>query len=87
MPTVIVTHDVKDQAHWLAATTREEFFGPLGVTNIREFTNPSDPAKVGLLMDVDDLDAVLAALQTPEAKEAEDKDGVVAETIEMLIEA
>jgi hypothetical protein len=87
MPTVFVSHDVKDKDHWLSTTTREEFFGPLGVTNIREFVNPSDPSKVGVLMDVPDLDAVLAALQTPEAREAEDTDGVLAETIAFLVEA
>jgi len=35
MPTVIGHHDVKDSKHWLASPKREEFFGPLGVTNIR----------------------------------------------------
>jgi hypothetical protein len=35
MPTVLAYHDVKDTDHWLASPKREEFFGPLGVTNIR----------------------------------------------------
>jgi hypothetical protein len=87
MPTVFVAHDVKDKDHWLSTTTREDFFGPLGVTNIREFVNPSEPTKVGVLMDVADLDALLAALQTPEAREAEEADGVLAETITFLVEA
>ena len=87
MPTVFVSHDVKDKDHWLSTSTREEFFGPLGVTDIREFVDPSDPVKVGVLMDVPDLDALLAALDTPEAKAAEDADGVVAESIKFLIEA
>ena len=34
MPTVIGYHDVKDKDHWLASPKREEFFGPLGVTDI-----------------------------------------------------
>jgi hypothetical protein len=87
MPTVFVAHAVKDKDHWLASSTREEFFGPLGVTNIREFVDPSDPSKVGVLMDVPDLDALLASLQTPEAQAAEDADGVIAETITFLVEA
>ncbi len=87
MPTVFVHHDVKDKDHWLAATTREEFFGPLGVTNIRTFVDPTNPTRVGILMDVPDLDALGAALQTPEAAEAEASDGVVAESIVMLLEA
>ena len=35
MPTVMAYHDVTDKSHWLASPKREEFFGPLGVTNIR----------------------------------------------------
>jgi hypothetical protein len=86
MPTVIAYHDVKDKDVWLASNKREEFFGPLGVTNIRTFVDPSNPTRVGLLMDVPDLDAVAAALQTPEAAAAEEHDGVVAETIVILVE-
>ena len=86
MPTVIVYDDVKDKDLWLASKTCEEFFGPLGVTNIRTFVDPSNPTRVGLLMDVPDLDAVAAALQTPEAAAAEEHDGVVAETIVILVE-
>jgi hypothetical protein len=87
MPTVFVSHEVKDKDHWLAATTREEFFGPLGVTNIREFVDPTNPARVGVLMDIADMDAVMAALETPEAKAAENSDGVLAETMVILVEA
>ena len=67
MPTVIAHHEVKDTAHWLASPKREEFFGPLGVTNIRTFVNPQNPSQVGLLMDVPDMDAVMAAMQTEAA--------------------
>ena len=87
MPTVIAYHDVKDKDAWLASTTREEFFGPLGVTNIRTFVDPTNPTRVGLVMDVPDLDAVAAALQTPEAAAAEAHDGVVTETLVILVEA
>jgi hypothetical protein len=87
MPTVFIHHDVKDTDHWLAAPTREEFFGPLGVTNIRTFVDPTNPTHVGVLMDVADMDVVAAALQTPEAAEAEANDGVVTETLVTLIES
>jgi hypothetical protein len=86
MPTVIAYHDVKDKDHWLSSNTREEFFGPLGVTNIRTFVDPTNPTRVGILMDVPDLDAVAAALQTPAGAEAEARDGVVSETIVILVE-
>ena len=52
MPTVIGHHDVKDTDHWLASPRREEFFGPLGVTNVRTFVDPQNPSHVAVLMDV-----------------------------------
>ena len=87
MPTVIAHHDVKDKDHWLASPKREEFFGPLGVTNIRTFVDPQNPTRVGLLMDVPDMDAVMAAMETEAAAEAMAYDGVVPETLVILVEA
>ena len=87
MPTVIAHHDVKDTDHWLASPKREEFFGPLGVTNVRTFVDPQNPTRVGLLMDIPDMDAVMAAMQTPEAAAAMEHDGVVPETLVILVEA
>jgi hypothetical protein len=87
MPTVIAHHDVKDTDHWLASPKREEFFGPLGVTNVRTFVDPQNPTRVALLMDIPDMDAVVAAMQTPEAAAAMQHDGVLPETLVILIEA
>ena len=87
MPTVIAHHDVKDKDHWLASPKREEFFGPLGVTNIRTFVDPQNPTRVAVLMDVADMDAVMAAMQTEAAAEAMAYDGVLADTLVLLVEA
>jgi hypothetical protein len=87
MPTVIAHHDVKDKDHWLASPKREEFFGPLGVTNIRTFVNPQNPNQVAVLMDIPDLDAVMAAMETEGAAAAMTHDGVLEETMVFLIEA
>ena len=87
MPTVIGYHDVKDTDHWLASPKREEFFGPLGVTNIRTFVDPQNPARVGLVMDVPDMDALAAAMETEAAAEAMAHDGVLPETLVILVEA
>ena len=86
MPTVIAYHDVKDTEHWLASPKREEVFGPLGVTNIRTFVDPEKPTRVGVLMDVADLDAVMTAMETEEAAEAMAHDGVMPETLVFLVE-
>jgi hypothetical protein len=87
MPTVLAHHDVKDKEHWLASPKREEFFGPLGVTNIRTFVDPENPTRVGLLMDVPDMDAVMAAMETEAATDAMKHDGVLPETLVILVEA
>ena len=87
MPTVIAHHDVKDKDHWLASPRREEVFGALGVTNIRTFVDPQNPAQVAVLMDVPDMDAVMAAMQTEGMAEAMAYDGVLPETLVILVEA
>jgi hypothetical protein len=87
MPTVIGHHDVKDTDHWLASPKREEFFGPLGVTNIRTFVDPQNPSRVAVLMDVADIVALMAAMESEAAREAMEHDGVLGDTLVMLVEA
>ena len=71
---------------WLASPKREELFGPLGVTNIRTFVNPQNPTQVAVLMDVADMDELVAAMQSEAAGEAMKHDGVVPETLVILVE-
>src|SRR4249919_1836173 len=87
VPTVIGYHEVKDTQHWLASPKREEVFGPLGVTNIRTFVDQENPTRVAVLMDVADMDALMAAMQTPPMAEAMEHDGVLPETLVILTEA
>jgi hypothetical protein len=87
LPTLIGYHDVKDKDHWLASPKREEFFGPLGVTNIRTFVDPENSNRVALMMDVPDMDAFAAAMQSEGAAEAMAHDGVLPETLVILVEA
>jgi hypothetical protein len=87
VPTIFGYHDVKDKDHWLASPKREEFFGPLGVTKVRTFVDPQNPTRVGVLMDVPDMDALMAAMETEAAAEAMAHDGVLSETLVILVEA
>ena len=87
MPTVMAYHDVKDKDHWLASPKREEFFGPLGVTNIRTFDDPENPNRAGLVMDVPNMDAVMRAMETEAAADAMAHDGVVPDTLVILVES
>jgi hypothetical protein len=87
MPTIIGHHDIsKDKDHWLASPKREQLFGRLGITNIRTFVNPDDPRRVAVLMDVPDMDAFMSAMQGEAAGAAMAHDGVVPESLVILVE-
>jgi len=87
MPTVIGHHDIsKGKDHWLASPKRDELFGPLGVTNIRTFVNPQNPTQVAVLMDVADMESFAAAMQSQAAAEAMAHDGVLPDTLVILVE-
>ncbi len=73
MPTIIVTHDVTDTDHWLSSP--------------RTFVSPQDRTKVGLVMDIADLDVLFGALENPsdELVEAMRFDTVLPETMTILV--
>lgn len=48
--------------------------------------SPDDPTKVAVLMDVPDLEALKAGLGGPESVAAMENDGVVPETLRVLVE-
>ncbi|TIV96238.1 MAG: hypothetical protein E5V85_18570 [Mesorhizobium sp.] len=88
MPTIIGHHNItKSARHWLTSPKREELFGPLGVTNIRTFVDPEDPTRVAVMMDVPDMNALQAAMQSKAAAEAMAFDGVVPESLVILVES
>jgi hypothetical protein len=87
MPTLIGYHEIKDAQHWLASPKREELFGPIGITNIRTFVDPQNPTRAAVLMDVPDMDAFQAAMQTQAAADAMSHDGVLPETLVLLVES
>ena len=88
MPTIIGHHNItKGSKHWLTSPKRKELFGPLGVTNIRTFVDPQNPNRVALMADVPNMDALIAAMKTKEAAEAMEHDGVVPESLVILVES
>ena len=56
MPKLIATHEVDDVAHWLSSPRRVEVFGAVA-KDIRTFVDPENPSRVGLSMDVSNMDA------------------------------
>ena len=55
--------------------------------HFRTFVDPENPTRVAVLMDVEDMDTVMAAMQTPAAADAMEYDGVLPETMVILVEA
>lgn len=89
MPTVIAHHEVKDEQRWLSSSKREEALAPLGASNIRTFVDQRNPRQVALVMEVADLDTMMAALASPPAElvDAMEHDGVLPETLSILVES
>ena len=88
MPTIIGHHNItKGEKHWLTSPKRKELLGPLGVTNIRTFVDPQNPTHVAVLMDVPDINAFKALMQSRAAADAMAFDGVVPESLVVLVEA
>ncbi len=87
MPTIVAHHNIKDKAHWLASPKRKELFGPLGITNIRTFVDPQNPTRVAVLMDVPNMDALMSAMKSKAAADAMAYDGVLPESLVILVEA
>jgi len=84
--TVMIFHEVDDVDHWLSSPRREELFGPLGMT-VRTFVDPAKTNRVGLIVEVPDMDVLQQTMQSDEAAEAMRYDGVRPETIVMLVES
>jgi hypothetical protein len=86
VPTVIVHHNVKDVEHWLSSPKREELMSPLGIKNIRKFVDPENTGRTGLVLDVPDMDTMKRMMESPETAEAMEYDGVIPETVVILVE-
>jgi hypothetical protein len=83
----MVHHNVKDTKHWLASPIRKQVLEPIGVTNIRTFTDPQTSNRVGLVMDVADMEKLMAFMQTKAAADAMSNDGVLPETMVFLVQS
>ena len=88
--TLAITHDVKDGDHWLAAwqgeNSRHDMFAKHGVDNVRVFQNPEAPTQIGILVDVADMEAFHAFLNSEEGAAAKAEDGVLDKGMRMYME-
>jgi hypothetical protein len=86
MATYLVVHDVDDVDHWLRSPKRQEIIGPMGVTG-QLFTDTAKSHRVGLILDIPDMEAFQQLLQSPAGADAMKFDGVRPETIVIFEEA
>jgi hypothetical protein len=86
MPRLIATHEVDDVTHWSSSPKREEVFGSVA-TDIRTFVDPSRPNHVGLSMDVADMAAFQAVMDSEAGADAMQYDGVHPDTLVVYVEA
>jgi hypothetical protein len=88
MPTIVAHHKIsKGAEHWLKSPKRKELFGPIGVTNIRTFVDPTDPTRVAVMMDVADMDKMAAVMKSRAAIDAMEYDGVIPESLVITVES
>jgi len=78
--TLAITHEVRDADKWLAAwqgpNSRKELFAQNGIPNVRVFQSSENPKLTGLLLEVADMEAFEALLNSPEGTAAKKEDGV-----------
>jgi hypothetical protein len=81
---VLAIHDVDDVEKWFTSTKRSEFFEAHGMS-ATAFRNPDGGNTVAVLIEAPDMDALQAALASPEAGAAMEHDGVQADTLRLLL--
>ena len=88
--TLAITHEVEDADRWLAAWqgegSRHELFAEHGAPHVRVFQSPESPNRVGLVIDVEDMEALQALLASPAGAQAKAEDGVKEATMVVLTE-
>ena len=86
--TLAITHEVSDPERWLTAWQspdgRRAMFAEHGAANVRVFQSPENPNLTGLLVDVTDMEAFHAMLQSPEGEAAAAEDTVDFATLRVL---
>ena len=91
MTHLVITHQVEDAEHWLAAWSGEEsrhkLFKANGAAHVHILQDPDNPNLTGLVIAVADMDALMAMLESEEGQAAAAADGVMPETMNMLVQA
>lgn len=82
---VIATHEVDDVDHWYDSPKRAEFFDRRGM-KVTPFRDPEGASAVtAVLIETPDMETLQAALQTDEAQQAQQHDGVRRDTVKLFV--
>ncbi len=88
---LMITHEVDDAERWLAAwrgeDSRQDLFKANGAKHVHTFRNADNPNLMGLIIAVNDLDALNAMLGSEEGIAAAAEDGVRQDTMTVLTQA
>ena len=88
---LMITHEVDDAEKWLAAwrgeNSRHKLFAENGAAHVHTFRSADNPKLTGLVIAVNDMDALNAMLASEEGMAAAAEDGVRRDTLTMLGEA
>jgi hypothetical protein len=77
MPKVVITHKVKDLAHWASKhSERVAAFAPWG-THVVDHLSADGSNNVAVSVDVNDMAAMQKAISTPEMKAGKEAHGVI----------
>lgn len=89
-PHVMITHEVEDAERWLGAWrgdhSRHALFEANGAAHVHTFVGADNPNLTGLVVAVDDMEALEALLGSEDTMAAATEDGVDLDTVTVLYE-
>lgn len=90
-PHVMILHEVEDTDNWLAAwrgeDSRHDLFRANGAAHVHTFRSEDNPNLTGLVIAVTDMQALHDMLSSDEGRAAAAADGVIADSMTVLMEA
>ena len=88
---VMIVHEVEDAERWLAAwrgeDSRHDLFRANGAARVHTFQGEENPNLTGLVIAVKDMQALHDMLSSDEGRAAAAEDGVIADSMTVLMEA
>lgn len=87
---LVIVHDVEDFDRWIAAwrgdDSRHDLFEANGAAHVHTLQNPDNPNQIGLIVSVEDQDALFEMIESDEGQAAAAEDGVRMDTLTLLVE-